>query len=168
MNTLKKSVALIVLSFFLILSGCSPAGEGGEDNYACTIKITCGDILENIDELDPSKLSLVPENGVLLDDYSVSFAEGESVFDILLTAVRENGIHMEYSTSPVFNTAYIEGIGNLYEFDAGELSGWTYCVNGAFPAYGCSGYVLEDGDTVEWLFTLDLGKDVGGDAAAGA
>ena len=158
MNTLKKSVALIVLSFFLILSGCSPAGEGGEDNYACTIKITCVDILENIDELDPSKLSLVPENGVLLDDYSVSFAEGESVFDILLTAVRENGIHMEYSTSPVFNTAYIEGIGNLYEFDCGAESGWKYSVNGSVPSVGASSQLVEDGDAIEFFYACEAGE----------
>ena len=60
----------------------------------------------------------------------------------------------------------IEGIANLYEFDCGELSGWMYKVNDWFPNYGCSRYELKDGDKVEWVYTCDLGKDVGGDYSA--
>ena len=74
---------------------------------------------------------------------------------------------MEFSVTPIYDSAYIEGIANLYEFDCGELSGWMYRVNGWFPNYGCSRYVLQDGDTVEWLYTCDLGEDVGGGYAAG-
>lgn len=33
----------------------------------------------------------------------------------------------------MYNSAYIEGINNLYEFDCGELSGWMYKVNGLVP-----------------------------------
>ena len=69
---------------------------------------------------------------------------------------------MEFSQSPVYETAYIEGIGNLYEFDAGALSGWMYRVNGWFPNYGCSSYQVQDGDVIEWVYTCDLGADVGG------
>lgn len=49
----------------------------------------------------------------------------------------------------------------LYEFDCGKDSGWMYCVNGWYPNYGCSKYTLEDGDTVEWRYTCNLGRDVG-------
>jgi hypothetical protein len=56
----------------------------------------------------------------------------------------------------------VEGIGNLYELDCGELSGWSYKGNGEFPSVGCSLYKLENGDTVEWVYTCDLGRDVGG------
>ena len=80
---------------------------------------------------------------------------------------RENDIPMESSWSPLYNSAYIEGIGNLYEFDCGELSGWMYSVNGEFPNYGCSGYTLQDGDVICWVYTCDLGEDVGGGYAAG-
>lgn len=61
----------------------------------------------------------------------------------------------------MYNSAYIEGIHNLYEFDVGELSGWMYSVNDWFPNYGCSRYQLQDGDVVEWVYTCDLGEDVG-------
>ena len=70
----------------------------------------------------------------------MEFTEGESVFDVLKRVCRENKIHMEFSETPVYQSAYIEGIGNLYEFDCGEGSGWMYRVNGEFPNYGCSRY----------------------------
>ena len=74
---------------------------------------------------------------------------------------------MEASWTPIYNSAYIEGIHNLYEFDCGNLSGWMYRVNGWYPNYGCSRYQLENGDVVEWRFTCDLGKDIGGSNAIG-
>ena len=97
---------------------------------------------------------------------SVEFYPGESVFNLLSREMRKNGIHMEFKSSAAYRTSYIEGIGNLYEFDAGELSGWMYRVNGTFPNKGCSSYLLSDGDTVEWVYTCDLGKDVGAEQTA--
>ncbi len=61
-----------------------------------------------------------------------------------------------------YNSVYVEGIHNLYEFDTGELSGWMYNVNGWYPNYGASRYQLKDGDVVNWRYTCDLGRDVGG------
>ena len=37
-----------------------------------------------------------------------------------------------------------------------------YKVNDWFPNYGCSRYALQEGDKVEWLYTCDLGDDIGG------
>ena len=98
----------------------------------------------------------------------MEFYEGESVFDVLLRETKNHKIHMEYSETPLYQAAYIEGIGNLYEFDAGETSGWMYSVNGWFPNYGCSKYAVADGDVIAWVYTCDLGQDVGGADAAGA
>jgi len=47
-----------------------------------------------------------------------------------------------------------------------SLSGWMYTVNGEFPGRGCSQYELKPGDIIEWIFTCDLGRDIGGDGAA--
>ena len=41
-----------------------------------------------------------------------------------------------------------------------------YKVNGWFPNYGCSSYYLKDGDVIEWVYTCDLGKDVGDNSMA--
>ena len=68
---------------------------------------------------------------------------------------------MEFSYSSVYDSAYIEGINNIYEFDAGGGSGWMYKVNGWFPNYGCSNYELKNGDVMVWCYTTNIGKDVG-------
>jgi len=135
--------------------------------YTCTFSIECSTILNNLDMLDPAKLEMVPSGGVILAKTTVTFYEGESVFDVLQRLCKEKGIHMEAEWTPIYNSAYIEGIHNLYEFDCGALSGWMYKVNGWYPNYGCSRYQLKDGDTVEWRYTCDLGNDVGGAYAVG-
>ena len=130
--------------------------------YTCTFSIECSTILNNLDQLDPEKLEMVPSGGTILATTTVTFYEGESVFDVLQRVCKEKGIHLESSWTPIYNSAYIEGIHNLYEFDCGALSGWMYRVNGWYPNYGCSRYQLQDGDVVEWRYTCDLGNDVGG------
>ena len=135
--------------------------------YTCTFSIECSTILNNLDMLDPEKLEMVPSGGVILSKTTVTFYEGESIFDVLQRLCKEKGIHMEASWTPIYNSAYVEGIHNLYEFDCGALSGWMYKVNGWYPNYGSSRYQLKDGDTVEWRFTCDLGNDIGGGYAVG-
>ena len=90
----------------------------------------------------------------------MTFYEGESVFNVLLRTCKQQGIHMEFVNTPIYNSAYIEGIHNLYEFDCGQLSGWIYKVNGWSPNYGCSRYALKDGDVIEWQYTCNLGIDI--------
>ena len=136
--------------------------------YTCTFSIECSTILNNLKDLDPDKRELVPSNGVILAPTKVTFYEGESVFDVLQRVCKEKGIHLESSWTPIYNSAYIEGIHNLYEFDCGELSGWMYRVNGWYPNYGCSRYQLVDGEKVEFRYTCDLGKDVGCEWMAGS
>ncbi len=109
----------------------------------------------------------MPEDGWILQPVTVTFYEGESVFNVLQRTCKQNGIHMEFTNTPIYNSAYIEGINNLYEFDCGELSGWMYKVNEWFPNYGCSRYQLSDGDVICWVYTCDLGGDVGGTNAIG-
>lgn len=133
----------------------------------CTFSIECSTILNNLDQLEPDKLEMVPSGGMILSTTTVTFSEGESVFDVLQRLCRDKGIHLESSWTPIYNSAYIEGIHNLYEFDCGSLSGWMYRVNGWYPNYGCSRYQLADGDRVEWRYTCDLGKDIGGANAIG-
>jgi len=131
-------------------------------SYTCTFSIECSTILNNLNDLDSEKLDILPKNGVLLAPQAVTFYDGESVYDVLQRVCSENGIHMEASWTPMYNSAYVEGIGNLYEFDCGSSSGWMYRVNGWYPNYGCSRYKLKQGEKVEWRYTCDLGKDIGG------
>lgn len=129
----------------------------------CTIEIRCDTILNNMGNLTKGKESYVPSNGTILATSRVSFEEGETVFEVLKRACSAAGIQLEYSWTPLYNSYYIEGINNLYEFDCGSQSGWMYKVNGWFPNYGCSSYTLKDGDVIVWCYTCNgLGADVGG------
>ena len=134
----------------------------GSKEFKCTLSISCATILDNMDLCEKEKRELVPDDGWILKPVEVVFYEGESVFNVLQRTCKQNKIHMEFSNTPMYNSAYIEGIHNLYEFTVGELSGWMYKVNGWFPNYGCSRYALKDGDIIEWVYTCDLGYDVGG------
>ena len=128
----------------------------------CFITIRCETILNNWDDLDPAKAPYVPDSGYILGQTEVSFEEGETVFDVLKRVCDTYGIQIEYSWTPMYNSYYIEGINNLYEFDCGNQSGWMYKVNGWFPNYGCSSYYLQDGDDIIWCYTCKgLGTDVG-------
>lgn len=141
--------------------------EVSDEAYHCTISISCETLLNNKELLDPDKVELVPSDGWVLRPMEVTFYEGENVFQVLQRVCKQQKIHLEFMDTPLYNSAYIEGIHNLYEFDAGDLSGWMYQVNGWFPNYGCSRYQLQDGDTIEWVYTCDLGNDVGGGTSTG-
>lgn len=130
--------------------------------HTCTLSISCATILDNLSLCDSDKIELVPADGWILAPISATFSEGESVFNVLQRVCRQEKIQMEFENTPLYNSAYIEGIGNLYEFDVGELSGWMYAVNGWFPNYGCSRCALKDGDAITWVYTCDQGADVGG------
>lgn len=129
----------------------------------CTIEIRCDTIINNLGSLKAGKEGYVPASGTILATSRVSFEDGETVFDVLQRACSAAGLQLEYSWTPMYNSYYIEGINNLYEFDCGSESGWMYKVNGWFPNYGCSSYTLKDGDVIVWCYTCKgLGADVGG------
>ena len=138
-----------------------------DTSLTCTISISCATILDNMDLCAENKLALVPSDGVILPATTVTFSPGESVYDVLQQVCRDYGIHMESEFTPMYNSAYIQGINNLYEFDVGNESGWMYKVNGWFPNYGCSRYQVEDGDVICWVYTCDLGADVGDNSMSG-
>ncbi len=134
-----------------------------DKELTCTLSVRCDTILDNMSDFDKDKSDIVPKDGVILGETEVVFYEGETVFNLLRREMKKNGIHMEFNEVPMYESAYIEGIANIYEFDCGELSGWMYKVNDWFPNYGCSRYKLKEHVKVEWIYTCDLGRDIGGD-----
>lgn len=133
----------------------------------CTISVRCDTVLNNISKLDKNKVDIIPKNGIILPETTVDLNENESLFDVLKRVLREKKIHMEFSKTPGTGSVYIEGIANLYELDCGELSGWMFKVNGEFPKLACSEITLKDGDKAEFIYTCDLGADIGGSDASG-
>ena len=100
----------------------------------------------------------IPADGVLLPTTEFVIEEGDTVCDLLMEAAQAYRIPVENNGTAAM--AYIVGIGHLYEFDFGDLSGWIYRVNGTDTSVGCSDYRLADGDTVVWHYTLRYGHDI--------
>ncbi len=168
----KKTIKTRVLPFLLLLLtalalfGCGQRTKDGsakenDGEKVCYLSVSCATALENIDKLPKEKRELLPADGMLYAEKAVPFSEGDSVFDVLRKSMRENGIHLEFSGSGAFGNVYIEGIGNLYEFDCGELSGWMFRLDGETPTKGCSEIFPKDGSRIEWVYTCNLGRDVG-------
>lgn len=126
----------------------------------CSLTVRCDTLLDNMDSIAPEKIHLIPESGSILPETELEFSEGESAFDVLVRELKKHNIHFEFSKVPMYDSVYIEGIGNLYEFDAGDLSGWIYRVNGKILSVGCSQYKLKSGDKIEFLYTCNMGKDL--------
>lgn len=142
-----------------------------EDSETVTLSILCGAVLDNWDKLDASlkEGDYIPSDGVILKETEYVLRPGDTVFDILDRAARSNRIQMEYQGADLnsYNSVYIQGINYLYEYSCGELSGWMFAVNGEFPRYGSDKYVLKDGDKVLWVYTCDLGRDIGAEILGG-
>jgi len=121
-----------------------------------TLSISAQQAYQNPQLRRPNRNPPMPPGGVILAPTQVIFTPGETVFNLLLRETRARGIHTEHVNNPVFNSAYIRAINNLYEFDFGELSGWVYRVNGVFMGMGVSQTVLQPGDVVELIYTLEM------------
>lgn len=117
-----------------------------------TISIRCDTVVGK------SEASHIPQNGVLLDRTEFEIRDGDTVYDILIEATAKNKIHLETNGSP--ETAYVEGIGNIYEFDFGDLSGWMYFVNGNEQNVGCGECILKPDDVIEWVYSCNMGDDL--------
>ncbi len=158
---MKKRIMSVLLMRLLSLAGCGSGQAQSEGDLVCTLEIRCDSLLSKLEELDPGKAALVPADGVILAEMEVKFSEGETVFHVFRRTLREEKIHFEYVDATAYSAVYIEGIGNLYEFDGGPQSGWMYSVNGVYPGLGCSSYTLSDGDQIVFRYTCDMGADIG-------
>ena len=160
---------LTVILALLMLCGCGKtntadvADTNGDGKLTCTLEVRCDMLLGKLDQMAPEKADLVPENGILLETVELEFNGGESVFDVFRKVLREEKIHFEYVDASAYDSVYIEGIGNIYEFDCGPQSGWMFSVNDVYPGLGCSAYTLADGDVIVFHYTCDLGADLGAD-----
>lgn len=103
----------------------------------------------------------VPGDGTtIIDRTSVTLEDGDTAYSVLRRVAKERGIPVVSSGGS--KNVYIEGIDNLFEFDRGAGSGWMVSVNGTFEQRSAGQMKLNAGDEVRWLYTLDLGKDIGG------
>ncbi len=128
-------------------SNATPAPPVSND-ITVRVSATCRIIIDNASTLPP-ELVRAAGTGYLVDTY-VTVPKGSSVLD----ASRAAGGFTANSTGYVTS---IYGVAEKAAGNAGPLSGWRYSVNGAYPSTGAANYVLNDGDSVSWGYTLDGG-----------
>ena len=121
-----------------------------------TVSISCATILNNKDACDAEVWSKVPGDGVILSSAEVSISNGETVYDALRKACEGRNIAFDADSY-----GFIHSIAGISESAVGPESGWTFTVNGKFEEGGAKDVLLENGDTVEWLYTCNFGADVG-------
>ncbi len=103
-----------------------------------------------------------PSGSTYLERTIYSIKKGTTADEILEKVGLDADVkHSAYGT-------YVHAIEGLAEFDKGPESGWMYRVNGKFSSHSASLYTLSNGDYVEWLYTRNLGKDLGNDFRGGS
>lgn len=144
-----------------------PATQGNtqpasnQEKITCTVAIDCSTLSDNLSALINSELAqYVPDNGIILADTTIELPQGATAYDALSSVCKALGIQLEAKFTAIYNTYYVEGIGYLYEKNAGNMSGWIYKVNGRTANVGASAYKLKSGDKITWHYTIDGGKDV--------
>ena len=96
--------------------------------------------------------------GRLITNAMLTLSEGKTVSETFsLLRTYDIVIASESGAAGTFVTS-IQGLENGA---CGAASGWLFRVNGEFPNKGCSDYELNDGDVIEWVYTCDLGQDIG-------
>ena len=100
----------------------------------------------------------ISSSEVPLGATQVTMNDGETVLDALNRITKEKGIHRDVTGGG--SSAYVKGLANVYEFDRGQGSGWMYRITGVFPDRGVGAVKIQPGDNIEFLYTLDLGKDL--------
>ena len=124
-------------------------------NGTVTIEITCKALSDHPKTLkDKSLKKYIPADGQILKKTTWKFKKNQTVYDALTGICRKKKIQFETSGSSP-KTAYVKGIGYLYEFSSGKRSGWLFKVNKKKPDYGAGSVKLHNGDDIIWYYTID-------------
>lgn len=99
--------------------------------------------------------------GYIISPTTVEISDGDTVWDVLKSELDRRGIPYEYEDYSQYDSVYVQSIDKVGEFDNGPGSGWMYNVDGIYPEYGCSRYVLHGGERIQWRYTTNLGEDLG-------
>ena len=130
-----------------------------DGNFTDSVEITVKDG-SSVGTVKLSVDKLTIQKGFVIKPQEVELQKGDTVWDVLKRELDRRGIRYEYSNYTQYNSIYVESIDGDGEFDHGSGSGWKYNVNGIYPDYGCSRYVLKDGDSIQWRYTTNLGDDL--------
>lgn len=151
-----KKIAVILFLAAVVFCGCGK--EEKQKIGEVKISANCLTILDNLDKISDNTKSLLPYNGIVIEEQTVFLYEGDSVLSLIERVCDEQRVELYYKGSR--NSAYVAGIGGIIEFDAGAESGWNYKMNGEVVSVGVSEQEINDGDVIEFVYTCALGNDI--------
>lgn len=149
---MKKLISLTLL--FVMIFALGACKTTAEPTKTCYLEISAEDAIV-FEGLAAEKRELLPEDGIILAKCEVKFSEGENAYDVVLRTLQENKIHYDADTA----SKYFKGISNLYSFDCGEYSGWSYYINDELPMVGMADYILSEGDEILLTYITDFTKE---------
>ncbi len=132
----------------------TPLAETPLQKKECSLVISCREVFSHMDRLSEGAKRVIPGEGTIWQG-TAEIREGDTAFDVLKRVCSEHKIALDYEFTPLYSSYYIKGIGQLYEFDCGDESGWMYSVNGVQPGFSCSQYKLQEGDSILFNYTCE-------------
>lgn len=136
----------------LDIRGVNEYYAANEENTAVigsvNVEIRCDNII--------GKKENIPADGSIFSLQKVELLQDDTAASVLRRVCKQNKIRLDMDNSMA---SYVTGIDYLYELEFGPLSGWIYKVNGERLSVGCGECEVKDGDTLSFLYTLDLGED---------
>ncbi|MEG0013759.1 MAG: DUF4430 domain-containing protein [Cellulosilyticaceae bacterium] len=96
---------------------------------------------------------------VILPETDVAISPGESVLDASLRVFDE--FNLPYEIAGFGKDTYVLAIDNISQYEKGPESRWLYNIDGVYPSMSPAEYILPADARVEWIYTIDGGKDIG-------
>ena len=158
---LKRKLIILCLALVAIaaigfsIAAKLKAQDKKPEDAKVTIEIRCDELSSNMDILLLAGLLENVHDGRLIALYlEARFLNDNAIlWNIVYKRLICKHIHIEDKKG------YVKGINYLYEFSAGQKSGWMYKVNGKLPNYMASEVKLKDGDEILWFYTVDYDKE---------
>lgn len=169
------ALAILLLAVLLVLFACDgapPPPSGGREPsdtrgetervIRVDLAIDCALVLEKDQVRQQAKdvVALLIDRGRCdpegyLFKGQVGLAEGQTPF----AALEATGLAISYTNSAF--GPYVKAIEGLGDGDGGTTSGWVYLVNGQTPSISSGLYHLEDGDRLQWRYSIEASDTMG-------
>lgn len=159
MHLFKKIVTTALVVSLLLATGCFGGEQEKGDPTTCTVEIRCDRLLDPDTKLKSGVEEYVPKDGILLEKKEVVADTSQSILEVTRDICKEEDISFVYNGKVNGETGYVEGIGSIFEKDAGKTSGWMYLLNGKTTNDSASALKVQDGDEILWYYVRNYSDE---------
>lgn len=153
-------LSIIVAMIFAVGCGTSNLDANGssENQITCTVEIDCNNIVQNQEGIKDGVKKIIPNDGVILKRTEVTVDQGDSIFDATKKVCKDNKISFIYEGKD--DTAYVKGIANIFEKDAGKTSGWLCEENNKALSKSAGATKVEEGSEIHWGYVKNYKDEI--------